>query len=81
MRKEAELCVITPIKSLAIGGDMSEVNDWEEGYEMGRCDNCGKSPVRIITDNDPYTAEINPEDENPESNWCWECYHQRLDDI
>ena len=59
----------------------TEPEDWEEGFEIGNCDNCEKQGVRVICDIDPYDAEINPDNENPESNWCWECYHQRLDDI
>lgn len=55
--------------------------DWEADYGVGECDSCDKSEVRVIFDSSPYTREVNPEMENPERNWCFDCYENNLGDI
>ena len=54
-------------------------NDWADDYIDGTCDHCGE-PGRVQMLNDPFTAEINPEDDNPETWWCRACWQQRSDD-
>jgi hypothetical protein len=47
------------------------------------CDHCNKKEAVHLDELDPFTVEIYPEelDETDISNWCEDCYHERLMDI
>lgn len=57
-----------------------DAEDWDEG-NIGTCDECKRENVKVIYTNDPFIAEIYPEDENPDSYWCRPCYRGRCDEI
>ena len=48
--------------------------------EMVECSRCRKVKECFWTE-DPYIAEIYPEDENEPDWWCKECLGERQDDI
>lgn len=56
-------------------------DDWTEEFEIGSCDHCERENVRVIHDVDPYIAEVEPEDANRPSNWCYECWSDRKDQV
>jgi hypothetical protein len=49
-------------------------------YMMTTCDHCGEVKECELKV-DPFIDEVFPEDENPASWWCDDCYSDRKDDV
>lgn len=52
--------------------------------EQPLCDHCGREGTDdnpVFSSNDPYTAELHPNEHNPRTNWCQSCYHEACMDI
>ncbi len=63
--------------------DFYDEDDWslsDEDVSETVCHHCDEKKLCRYT-RDPYRAEINPEDDNPKSNWCYRCWDTRKDDI
>lgn len=66
---------------------MSE-RDWPWGdehwsrdeSEVGECDSCGQR-VPVRNEEDPFVAEVYPEDDNFASDWCLPCWQNRKDEV
>lgn len=56
---------------------------WEPDHPdttVATCESChAERPCRLR--DDPYLAELYPEDDNPLRWWCGSCWHQRKDDV
>lgn len=59
---------------------MDEWNESDEGVIEGECERCHRKTLVQLND-DPFIAEIFPEDDNPKSYWCKPCWEARADDI
>lgn len=46
-----------------------------------RCDSCNELKEFTFKSNDPYIDELYPEDDNPETIWCEQCYQDACNDI
>ena len=52
----------------------------EETKKM-KCDHCGIESESNFMDICPFTEEIHPEKDNPETCWCESCFHEACMDI
>ena len=60
---------------------MSGMEDWDDrDSEEIACDHCGKTRRCALTA-DPFLREIYPDDDNPNTSWCYQCYSDRAGDI
>ena len=48
--------------------------------EMVKCSRCYKVKECFLTE-DPYIAEVYPEEENEADWWCEDCYEERHDEV
>lgn len=48
------------------------MSDWSD--INGRCDKCEGEDVPVRYTENPFIAEVYPEDDNPKSNWCEDCW-------
>ncbi len=48
---------------------------------FGHCNQCGSGASPVSLRRDPFTAEVSPEDDNPKSYWCENCWDLRKDDV
>lgn len=63
------------------GDAVTDVGGWTDPDAIdGTCDQCGEER-KVIWAEDPYIAELYPEEENPEAWWCGTCFGERKDDI
>ena len=53
----------------------------DEDVSIGTCDHCGTENIPVRRTDDPFTREVNPEEENEESDWCRSCWTARKEDI
>jgi hypothetical protein len=64
-----------------MASDASKDDDWDDSESCEvECDRCGDVLKCKLTE-DPYIAEVNPEDENGLDWWCYRCWDQRHGDI
>jgi hypothetical protein len=66
-----------------LGSSDCSSDDWDSSDDDvidTECDHCGEMKRCCLT-NDPYMREIHPEEENPESYWCYQCWDIRHGDI
>jgi hypothetical protein len=56
-------------------------DDWTEDFEVGNCDHCTRTNVRVRLLPDPYLEELYPEDEHELSLWCYPSWTDRKDDV
>lgn len=61
-------------------GSEDEWDESEDGVVVCECDQCGEEKPCIYSE-DPFIAEVYPEDENGYSHWCRACFVSRKDDI
>lgn len=53
-------------------------DEWANALEQ-ECEHCGEVKPCLSAE-DPFVADIFPEDENDESFWCQECWENRCDE-
>lgn len=55
---------------------------WDDSYDVSEveCDHCGNVRPCRYTD-DPFVAEVYPEDEPRSSWWCGTCWSNRKDEV
>jgi len=58
---------------------MFEKNDYSECY--GVCDQCGDKLVPVKFCSNPFVKEVCSEEDNPQENWCEDCYNNAFMDI
>jgi hypothetical protein len=66
-----------------LGSSDCSSDDWDSSDDEvidTECDQCGEVKRCCLTD-DPYMSEVHPEEENPESYWCYQCWDIRHGDI
>lgn len=61
-------------------GDDDEWDQTSDDVTVCECDHCGEEKPCIWHGN-PFVAEIYPDDENPESWWCRNCFETIAGDI
>jgi hypothetical protein len=56
--------------------------DWDESEPTSvvECDRCGDVLKCKLTE-DPYIAEVHPEEENEMDWWCYSCWDERKSDV
>jgi len=60
--------------------DEDNWNESDHGVYLGTCEHCGHDHVLVARCPDPWTAEMDLEEDNPATAWCYPCHDQRCDD-